>query len=77
MSDMDLLEQQKKRLDLAVQTRNFEIELFWKRSLYFWGFIAAAFAGYASLYASTRGLATAIGCFGMVELSESARQAEQ
>jgi len=63
---MDVVEQQKKRLDLAVQTRNFEIELFWKRSLFFWGFIAAAFAGYASLHSSNHGLATAIGSFGMV-----------
>ena len=63
---MELEEQQKKRLDLAVQTRNFEIELFWKRSLFFWGFIAAAFAGYAGLHATNAGLATAIGCFGLV-----------
>lgn len=63
---MEREDQQKKRLDLAVQTRNFEIELFWKRSLFFWGFIAAAFAGYAALHATNSGLATAIGCFGLV-----------
>jgi hypothetical protein len=33
----------KTRFDVAVQVRNFEIELFWKRSLFFWGFISAAF----------------------------------
>lgn len=55
-----------KRLDLAVQTRNFEIELFWKRSLFFWGFIAAAFAGYAALQLANPNLATSVACFGMV-----------
>lgn len=59
-------EQAVKRLDLAVQTRNFEIELFWKRSLFFWGFIATAFAGYAALRQSKTELAVVIACFGMV-----------
>lgn len=35
-------------LDRAWATRNFEIELYWKRALYFWGFIAIAGAGYFS-----------------------------
>jgi hypothetical protein len=30
----------------ALQTRQFEIELYWKRANYFWAFIAASFAGY-------------------------------
>lgn len=30
-------------LDKAWKTRTFEIELYWKRALYFWGFIALAF----------------------------------
>jgi hypothetical protein len=55
-----------KRLDLAVQTRNFEIELFWKRSLFFWGFIAAAFGGYAALRTIKSDLTLVIACFGAV-----------
>jgi len=30
----------------AVETRKFEIQLYWKRATYFWTMIAAAFAGY-------------------------------
>jgi len=30
----------------ALDIRKFEIDLYWKRSAYFWAFIAAAFAGY-------------------------------
>lgn len=31
---------------VALDTRKFEIELYWKRATYFWTFIAAAFAAY-------------------------------
>ncbi len=31
---------------IAVDTRKFEIELYWKRATYFWAFIAVTFAGY-------------------------------
>jgi hypothetical protein len=49
----------------ATDTRKFEIDLFWKRSLFFWGFIAAAFGGYV-LAAKTPMLDLAIACFGLV-----------
>ena len=61
-----LRKEAEKRLDLAVQTRNFEIELFWKRSLFFWGFIAAAFGGYAALRTIKSDLTLVIACFGAV-----------
>jgi hypothetical protein len=61
-----LQKEAEKRLDLAVQTRNFEIELFWKRSLFFWGFIAAAFGGYAALRNVKSDLTLVIACFGAV-----------
>ena len=57
-------EQNEKRFDVSVQTRNLEIELFWKRSLFFWGFISAAFIGYAALRQSD--LRILLACFGMV-----------
>ncbi len=33
--------------ELAWKTRNFEIELYWKRSAYFWGFQISVFAAFA------------------------------
>lgn len=33
----------------AVRTREFEIELFWKRSALFWTFVAATFTGYIAI----------------------------
>ncbi len=33
-------------LKQALETRKFEIELYWKRTTYFWAFIASSFAGY-------------------------------
>jgi len=36
----------KRAFEKAWDTRNFEIDKFWHRSAYFWGFIAVIFAGY-------------------------------
>ncbi|MGH9552856.1 MAG: hypothetical protein ACRD3W_25980 [Terriglobales bacterium] len=55
-----------KRFDVSVDTRNLEIDLFWKRSLFFWGFIASAFVGFATLRNSSQDLAIIIACFGTV-----------
>jgi hypothetical protein len=35
------------------ETRNFEIELYWKRANYFWAFIASTFVGYFALASSS------------------------
>ncbi|NPD86429.1 hypothetical protein HNS38_16775 [Lentimicrobium sp. L6] len=45
-SKKEVLSKQKEALERAWKNRDFEIELYWKRATYFWGFIAAAFAGY-------------------------------
>ena len=55
-----------KKYDVALATRNFEIELFWKRSLFFWGFIASAFVGYTALAKDMPSLAVVVACFGFV-----------
>jgi hypothetical protein len=51
--DRDLVdipeEKAKKAFELAWATRNFEIELYWKRANYFWAFIASTFVGYFAL----------------------------
>ncbi len=39
-------EKLKAALDQALDIRKFEIELYWKRTAYFWTLITAAFAGY-------------------------------
>lgn len=44
-----------KALDLALDIRKFEIELYWKRATYFWTFIGAALAGYALVYQTAGG----------------------
>ena len=37
-----------KAFDIAHDNRKFEIDMLWKRSLIYWGFIAASFVGYAA-----------------------------
>jgi hypothetical protein len=53
-------------LEIALRLRQFEIELFWRRALFFWGFIAAAFVGLVSTYSSHPRLSLAVSCFGTV-----------
>lgn len=53
----------------AAETRRFEIERYWQRSLFFWGFIAAALVGYATLSDTTKygpHLRQAITAFGII-----------
>lgn len=38
-----------KAYDIALDTRKFEIEMYWKRATYFWGFIAAIFLAYCAI----------------------------
>jgi hypothetical protein len=45
----------KRRFEVALKTRNFEIDLFWKRSFFFWRFISAAFVGYAASILDRKG----------------------
>lgn len=44
-----------KALEVAMDIRKFEIDLYWKRAAYFWAFIAATFAGYFALLGSNVG----------------------
>lgn len=55
-------------LKYATETRRFEIERFWQRSLFFWGFIGAALIAYAAISKSDVDpiLPLAIACFGAV-----------
>lgn len=61
------LDQKVNILKYAAETRKFEIERYWQRSLFFWGFIGAAFVSYAALYDKTdKLLPLVIACFGLV-----------
>lgn len=55
---------------MAIDTRKFEIELYWKRATYFWAFIAVTFAGYGLVYrlpTADRGfLDFFLACFGFI-----------
>ena len=57
-------------LEHALDIRKFEIELYWKRSAYFWAFIAAAFAAYGVIQVSKSpskpDLSVFISCLGIV-----------
>ena len=61
-----LEKQSEKIFDTAADVRKFEINLFWQRSLFFWGLVAAAFVGYASLVKERPNIAFLIACFGVV-----------
>lgn len=56
-----------KKYDTAVRVREFEIDLFWKRSLFFGGFIAAAGIGYSSAVEHNKvAFQLLLSCFGFV-----------
>ena len=58
-----------KYFDVAADVRKFEIGLFWQRSLFFWGFIGAAFIAYAALGRKDNSdplAQLAVACFGFV-----------
>ncbi|MCL1060494.1 hypothetical protein L2729_21265 [Shewanella gelidimarina] len=45
-------EKAERAFERAWATRNFEIEMYWKRATYFWAFIASTFVGYFALVSS-------------------------
>ena len=65
-SDNSRERDKEKKFKVSLETRNFEIDLFWKRSFFFWGFIASAFLAFASLEKDKSNYAIVIANFGMV-----------
>jgi hypothetical protein len=56
-----------KTFEFVAQELRIEIGLFWQRSIFFWGFIAAAFVAYGVLVKEPdKEIALAISCFGLV-----------
>jgi hypothetical protein len=61
------LKQKEEILKYAADVRKFEIGLFWQRSLFFWGFIGAAFVAYGVLIdKNDKDFALAVSCFGLI-----------
>lgn len=57
----------KEALQYALEIRKFEIELYWRRSAYFWTLIAGALTGYFLTFNDDKSLASIIvGCLGFV-----------
>jgi len=53
--------------DYTVRILKFQEELFWKRSLFFWGFNGAAFVAYGVLIdKADKDIPLGIGCFGLI-----------
>jgi len=59
-------DQKLKAFDTAHQNRLFEVELFWKRALFFWGFVASTFIAYVTISKTSQSIALVIACFGLV-----------
>lgn len=59
-------EKREKSFDTAHANRLFEIDLFWKRALFFWGFVATTFVGFAAMRTVDTSIAIMVGCFGFL-----------
>lgn len=55
-----------KAFDIAHDNRKLEIQLFWQRSLFFWGFVAAALVGYLAAIKDSSPAAVVFALFGLV-----------
>jgi hypothetical protein len=55
-----------KRYDACVRALNFEMEQFWKQSLFFWTLIGAAFVALAVIEENRHSLQAALACLGLV-----------
>ena len=55
-----------KQFDVALQCRNMEIELFWKRSSFYWVFVGAALVAYGVLYDKNPQIRIMIAAFGLL-----------
>jgi SAM-dependent methyltransferase len=62
----ETLDVAKRAFDIAHDNRKFEIEMLWKRSVFYWGFIAAAFAGYGASEKLNSNLSIIFGAFGFM-----------
>lgn len=64
--DVNALEIANKAFEIAHDNRKFEIDMLWKRSLIYWGFIAASFVGYATTVRLSVNLSIVFSGFGFL-----------
>lgn len=64
--DLPDVEAMREAFSVAHDNRKFEIQLFWQRSLFFWGFVAAALIGFGAAHNSDWALQTVFALFGLV-----------
>jgi len=55
-----------KAFDIAHDNRKFEIEMLWKRSVFYWGFIAASFVGFVATQKAVGSAAIIFAAFGFL-----------
>lgn len=60
------LPQKAKAFDIAHENRKLEIQLFWQRSLFFWGFVAASLIAYAQTIKDNQHYSIVFALFGLV-----------
>lgn len=65
-SSLPGLDQMTRAFEIAHDNRKLEIQLFWQRSLFFWGFVAAALVGYGTSYVRAPGIAIILALFGLI-----------
>lgn len=64
--DMETKEELWEEYKIAIDARNLEINLFWQRSVFYWGFIGAALVAYSELIDNHKTVSFAVallGCF--------------
>ena len=60
------VEVMKKAFEVAHDNRKFEIEMLWRRSLFYWGFIASSFIGYVSVSEQDNNISSLVAGFGFI-----------
>jgi len=60
------VEVMKKAFEIAHDNRKFEIEMLWRRSLFYWGFIASSFIGYVTLNGQNNNASLLLVGFGFI-----------
>ena len=61
-----MADQSAEKFRVCVEMRKLENELFWKRAMFFWAFIAAAFIGFVDSYKEKPSFGIVVACFGVV-----------